>query len=276
MPNNGSTIFTLLSCQVDIEYEDPRLEDTFRYLAVRARQPFDIRKTLSYQVRGSGPYDILEEGDPLSPVGTRAEVLHIVYSRVYSRLLERFILSGWVALHAALATINNCRTLILGHMKNGKTTLATRLLYSGHAVEGDEMVLVRNGLVFALPRAFHFRPDIGRLVPEVAGFVKDLPRGFAGPAENFAFHPSEFGFDWAITVGPVDRVVWITGNHGGETSLEPRPGFATIQHILECSGGWGEARGDLVSAAARLAGVGGFELVMGNPYDAVGLLEAPL
>ncbi len=252
------------------------LQDTFRYLVVRARQPFDIRKTLSYEVRGTGPYDVLEEGDPLSSVPTRADVLQIVYSRVYWRVLERFILSGWVALHAALATINGCRTMILGHMKNGKTTLAIRLLYSGHAVEGDEMVLVRNGLVLALPRAFHLRPDIGRLVPEVAGFIKDLPKGFAGPVENFAFEPSEFGFHWTIAVGPVDRVVWITRNHGGETALEPRPSLATIQHLLECSGGWGEARGDLVRTATRLAGAGGHELVMGNPYDAVGLLEAPV
>jgi hypothetical protein len=272
--NSGSTTFQLLSCQVDIRYEDPALQDTFRYLVERARQPFDIRKTLTYEVRGTSPYDILEEGDPLSLVRTRTDVLHVVYGRVYRRVLERFVLAGWVALHAALATINGRRTLIFGHKGAGKTTLATRLLYAGHPVEGDEIALVRNGLVLALPRAFHLKPDIDRLVPEVAGLVKYLPKAFAGPVEISAFEPSEFGFDWTIAVRPVDRVVWITPNHGGETALEPRPSFATIQRILECSLGWGEAREVLVAMAARLGGAGGHELVMGNPYDAVRLLEA--
>ncbi len=274
MPNNGSTKFPLLSSQVDIRYEDPALQDTFRYLVARARQPFDIRKTLSYEVRGTGPYDILEEGDPLSSVRTRDDVIHIVYGRVYSRVLERLELAGWVALHAALATINDSRTLILGHKGTGKTTLATRLLYSGHSVEGDEMALVRDGQVLALPRAFHFKRGIDQLVPEVAGFVKDLPKVFAGPVEIFAFEPSEFGFDWTIAVGPVDRVVWITLNHGGETTLESRSSFATIQHILEGSLGWSGARGILAGTATTLGSAGGHELVMGNPYDAVRLLEA--
>lgn len=272
--DKGLTTFQLLACQVDIWHEDPALEDTFRYLVEHARQPCETRKTLSYEVRGTAPYDILEEGDPLSRVRTRADVLHVVYNRVHRRVLERFVLSGWIALHAALATINGRRTLILGHKGTGKTTLAVRLLYAGHCVEGDEMALVRAGRVVALPRAFHLKADIARLVPELAGLIGRLPKAFAGPLEISAFDPSGHGFEWTITDGPIDRLVWLTANHGGETVLEPRSSFAAIQQVLECSLGWGEPRDVLVAAATRLGGAGGYELVMGNAYDAVDLLEA--
>ncbi len=274
MPDSGATTFQLLSCWVSIRYEDPALQRTFRYLVERARQPLKVRKSLTYEVRGSGPYDILEEGDPLDRVLTRADVLHVVYCRVYRRLLERFVLAGWVVLHAALATINGRRTMILGHKGAGKTTLATRLLFAGHAVDGDEMALVRNGLALALPRAFHLKPDIGQLVPEVAGIIGDLPKVLSGRVAIAALEPSECGFDWTIAAAPVDRVVWITPNHGGETELKQRSSFATIRSIIECSLGWGEARETLVAAASSLGRAGGHELVMGNPDDAVDLLEA--
>jgi hypothetical protein len=273
VPGSGATTFQLLSCWVNIQYEDPALHRTFRYLVERARQSFEVRKSLTYEVRGTGPYDILEEGDALDRVLTRADVLHVVYYRVYRRILERFVLAGWITLHAALATINGRRTMILGHKGVGKTTLAARLLFAGHAVEGDEMALVRNGLALALPRAFHLKPDIGRFVPEVAGIVGGLPKVFSGPVEISALEPCECGFDWTIAVAPVDRVVWITPNHGGGTELKPRSSFATIRSIIECSLGWGEAREALVAAASSLGRAGGHELVMGNPHDAVHLLE---
>jgi hypothetical protein len=44
--------------------------------------------------------------------------------------------------------------------------------------------------------------------------------------------------------------------------------------IIECSLGWGETREALVAAASCLGRAGGHELVMGNPHDAVHLLEA--
>lgn len=274
MPGSDATTFQLLSCSVNLRYEDPALQHTFRYLVERARQPFEVSKALSYEVRGTGPYDILEEGDPLDRVLTRADVLHVVYCRVYRRILERFVLAGWVALHAALATINGRRTMILGHKGAGKTTLAMRLLLAGHAVEGDEMALIRNGFALALPRAFHLKPDIGRFVPEVAGILEDLPKVFSGPVEISALEPSECGFDWTIAVAPVDHVVWIKPNHGGGTKLKRRSSFATIRCIIERSLGWGETREALVAAASRLGRAGGHELVMGNPHDAVHLLEA--
>ena len=268
----GLSNFQLLTCRVEILYEDPALENALCYLVERARQAFEIRKILTYEARGTGPYDLFEEGDFLARVETRADVVHVIYGRVYRRVLDRCILSGWVVLHGAVATINGSRTLFLAHKGSGKTTLAARLLYSGHAVEGDEMVLVRDGQVLALPRRFHFKPDIERHVPELSGAVKPLPKAMSGTLEISAFDPSESGFDWKIGIGPVDRVFWIEKNHGGETSIAQQSSFATIQCILEASLGWGEARDVLVANATRLGRAGGYVLTLGNVEEAARLL----
>ena len=271
---SGLITFQILSCEVIIRCQDPAVEQTFEYMVGRARQPIDVRQRLNYQVLGNTPYDIIEEGDRLSRVGETADVLHVVYNRVYRRVLERFTLSGWLALHAALATINGCRTLILGDKGAGKTTLATRLLYQGHPVEGDEMVLVRGSQALPLIRPFHFKPGIEQHIPQLAGAVEDLPKMFAGPVGISAFDPSRFGFDWTIGTGPVDRVVWIRANHGGETRLERHPSFVTIQQIFTASLVWSGSRTAMVATASKLGGDGGCELILGDAAQAVHLLES--
>src|SRR5262249_51463388 len=151
------TSFQLLSCRVEIGYDAPGLGQTFRYLAGQADQAALVCKTFRYEVRGSSPYEIREEGDLVDRVATPDDVLYIVYSRAHARAIERFLLSGWVILHAAVARVGPRRMLVLGHKGAGKTTLALRLLYSGHAVEGDELAMERNGRVVVLPRLLHLK-----------------------------------------------------------------------------------------------------------------------
>lgn len=259
---------------VEIFYEDAALEKALSYLLEQARQPFSVRRTLTYKVRGFGPYEVYEEGDLHCEVASPLDVQHVVYGRIYRRVVERYVLTGWVAFHAALATIGGSRTLILGHKGTGKTTLATQLLYSGYRVEADEMVLVREGQALPMPRAFHLKPGIDRQVPEVAEMVGDLPKAYAGDLEISAFDPIAAGFDWEISLGPLDRVVWITPNHGGETRIEHHPSFLAMQQVLECSLGWGEERSTLVAEASGVVSRGGYELLLGDAREAVPLLQA--
>jgi len=249
-----------------------RLEKKLSYLAVPAKQPLPVRKTLTYEIKGVSPYTIMEEGDRLDVVKTMSDVLYMIYLRAHRRVLERFIQSGWIALHAALATIDNKRTLFLGDKGAGKTTLATYLMYARHQVEGDEMVLVRNGQAMPVPRAFHMKPGIENQVPQLAGLVADLPKGHSGDLEFSAFDPSKFGFDWSTEIGPVDRVVLVTGNHGGDTTLVKCTSFQLIQEIIQYSLAWGESRKKLLEAATRLGFNGGYILTLGSPGDAERLL----
>lgn len=266
--------FQILSCRVEIGHRDPDLADTFRYLATKARQPVSVRKTLRYEVRGIGPYEIIEEGDPLADVATAQDVLHVVYGRVHRRTMERYILAGWTLLHGGLATVNGRRLLFLGDKGAGKTTLATRLLYAGHRVDGDEFVLERDGRTMAFPRNFHLKPGAERHVPELRRPLDSLPRKSMGEVDISALDPGVQGFDWRIDLGPVDAVISISPNHGGATSLTPCPPFQIIQRLLESWLGWGEAGDVLVASASRLGAAGGYELVLGDVADAVPQLEA--
>ena len=265
--------FQLHANLVEIFYEDAALEKALSYLIEQARQSFSLRRTLHYRVSGFGPYMVYEEGDLHCEVAKPLDVQHVVYGRIYRRVVERYVLTGWVAFHAALATLGNCRSLILGHKGTGKTTLATRLLYSGHRVEADEMVLVRKGQALPMPRAFHLKPGIARQVPEIKEMVGDLPKAYAGDLEISAFDPTSAGFSWELSLGPVDRVIWITQNHGGETRISHHPSFVAMQQVLECSLGWGEERSTLVAEASGLVSRGGYELTLGDARDAVPMLE---
>ena len=126
--------FQLLGSKVDIHCEDPSVVETLNYIPVNARQPFPITNRMTYSVSGTGPYRVLENDDFLENVTSADDVLFVIYGRVHRRVLERAVLSGWVVLHGALASINESRTLLIGHKGSGKTTLATRLLFSGHPV----------------------------------------------------------------------------------------------------------------------------------------------
>ena len=265
--------FQLLGSKVDILCEDPGVAETLKYIPVKARQDFPITNRLSYSVSGQGPYRIDEKDDFLDSVDSADDVLFVIYGRVHRRILERVVLSGWVVLHGALAAINGCRILLLGDKGSGKTALSARLLFSGHRVEGDEMVLVRNGQVLAFPRSFHFKPGIERHAPELVGRLEGLPKKKMGGDDLIAFDPARFGFDWSINKGPVDVVVWVTPNHGKATSISELKPFAIIQRILGSSLGWGEHRDILVAEATRLGAAGGKELILGDPESAVSTLE---
>lgn len=268
--------FQLLSCQVEIDHEDPAIAAKLDYLANRAAQPIKSRQTFRYEVRGLSPYEIREGGDLVGTYGTPDDVLYVIYSRVHRRVLERFVSSGWVVFHGVIVRFNDSRFLILGEKGSGKSTLAMRLMYAGHQVEGDEWAMERDGEVLAFPRNLHLKPGIETQVPEMIDHLDKLPTTYMGDAEISALDPSTLGFDWDITVGPVDEVIWITANHGHGTSLKRRPPFDAIRKIIESALGWGETTEAVVAAASRLGAAGGFELALGDASEGIRHLESGL
>jgi hypothetical protein len=265
--------FQLLGCEVEIRCEDPSLADRFRYVALRAEQPIAPRKRLDYEVAGSGPFAIEQDGDPLDEVETADDALFVVYRSCYGRAIERAALAGWVVFHGVLARIAGRRHLILGSKGSGKSTLATHLLFAGHAVEGDELALARGEEIVAFPRRFHLKPGIERNVPQLQAFLGDLPSvGERDRIRVAGLDPTELGFRWRLERGPVERIVVITPNHGGATRMEPLPPHAVIERLLQCSFRWGESRRGLLAAASRLGGGGGWRLELGNAEAAAAAL----
>lgn len=265
--------FQILSCLVSIKYEDPGLTQTLYYMDVQARQAVEVLKTLSYTVSGYGPYAIYEESDLLDRVASGEDVLFHVYRRVYCRVLDRYVLAGWVVLHAGAVRINGYRMGLLGDKGAGKTTVMTRLLFAGHQLEGDELLLARGDQLLAVPRRLHLKPGIEKTVPELAGQLDDLPVAWSGELKISALDPTSLGFDWQIAPGTVDQWIWIAPNHGGDTKLEKLASFPMMQRILESYLGWGESKERVVNCAAGLAKSGGQQLLLGDAEAAVKKLE---
>jgi len=274
MANKFSELgFQLLSCHVSIRHEDSALTKALAYMAVSARQEAKVLATLSYTVTGFGPYEIREERDFFERVQSAEDVLFHIYGRVYARTMERYVLSGWVVWHAGLASIAGKRFLLAGNKGAGKTSLVTRLLFSGHQIGGDELTLARGGIVMSVPRRLHLKPGIENQVPELVSHLDGLP---ISRSEDFgirAMDPTTFGFQWRISPGPVDRLIWISPNHGGVTRLEPLGSFAMLQRLIRSYRGWGEARNLVLKCAAQLVRNGGHQLVLGAVAEAVSKLE---
>jgi hypothetical protein len=213
-------------------------------------------------------------------------VVFVVYQRCYGRASETLQRAGWVGLHGGLATVDGVRVLVAGPKGSGKTTLALRLLFDGHAVEGDERVYLRGGDAVALPRRFHCKPGVGELVPELAPLLDSLPTTTAwfdgSPQTITAFDPTDAGLSWELRCGAVDACVLLappaTGIDQSGPHIEPLPTAAALpsltEHLFDHPGLETPAIASTVAALLRRAPV--FRLQRGTPSATVHALRETL
>ena len=189
---------------------------------------------MSYAVESTGSaFSVVEEGDALSVETDADHVLDAVYRRVHQRAFELASLLGWVRVHAALVTLAAGRVLAVGPSGVGKTTLASRLLFDGVRVDGDESVVLRNGRALAVARPFHLKPGIDDHVPELRPLWSSLPC-LEGDPPIRAFDPSVAGFAWTIDDGPVHHVVPLGKElHGDGPVLEPISATTAMPSIVD-------------------------------------------
>ena len=156
----------------------------------------------------------------------------------------------------------------------GKTTLTSALLFAGHEVEGDEMVLLRDTIAMASPRRLHLKNGIENQVPELAPLLAQFPTAYAGTEVLRALDPTELGYKWVIRAGLIDHIIWIRPNHGEETALAPLSSLLILQHLIEGYLGWGESKEQVFRYCAQISRPGGYELALGQPRDAIVQLES--
>ncbi len=265
--------FQLLGCQVEIETASRELESLLAYAATVAEQPLEPKKLLRFEVRGDGPFEILRAGDLCDSAPSAGDALFILYQRAYCQAIERLALAGWIVFHGVTTTVAGCRLLILGAKHAGKSTLAAALLSAGHEVEGDELALFSGGEVIAFPRCLQLKKGSDEVVPGLGAILAGQPRMGSGDEVVWSVPPRRIGSQWRLKRAPIDRLVSITPNHGGKSSLEPAPPHHLIENLLRNSFRWGETRKSLLAAASFLGASGGWRLTLGRIDEAIASLE---
>jgi len=134
-------------------------------------------------------------------------------------------LRGFTKIHAGCGRWHGRRFLLVGPRYAGKSTLAAGLLCCGAEIEGDELVVIRDGQATAYPRRLGIRAGALALVPGLAAV-----RPAAG--DGFYLSPSALGLPWRIATGPVDAVFFLEPNHGGPTRVEACPRYLMVQRVM--------------------------------------------
>lgn len=270
--------FQLLLYRVEIDVDDTETADKLRYLVNGAVQDVEPRGVLRYRVRRGPPREVYEEGTRVATVATLDDVLYVLYRSCHRRALHHLTVSGWVQLHAGLASVAGRRFLAVGAKGAGKTTLMARLLHDGHAVDGDELVLTREGVAIAFPRAFHLKAGTERVVPELAGTLATLPSTSTSDGAMIrAFDPARHGFGWRIRPGTVHAVFFLDGGRADQAFLRPLTAVEAVRRLIDQALPAGEPIERRVAACARVVGdLAAFELGVGPVGDTAGLVVETL
>ncbi len=138
-----------------------------------------------------------------------------------------------IKIHAASGSLQGRRFMLAGEKGAGKTTLATRLLFEGADIHGDETVVIHGEEVTPLPRRFHLKEGTLPLVPQVIPICQRLT---SYPAYHggrfFFFDPTDAGFEWQIIRGTIDTVFYLEPRHGEKTDIERCPDWRMAEKLL--------------------------------------------
>jgi hypothetical protein len=273
----------LLSCEFLVS---TNAEDFVRWLdGVRpsAVQDHPISRRYRFEVRGeAGGYRVLEDGEDHGVIAGLEHAGALVERRLHELAFRA--LAECTKIHAGSATWRNRRFLVVGQGRAGKTTLMTRLLVEGFSVEGDEMVLIRDGRAVAYPRRFGIRRRTLGLVPQVGALApyssdtpeSDEPDGY----QILALDPSQLGLPWRIGSGPVDMLLLLDGRHAGPTEARACPDHIMVRGVMAQSNPPSTGRAAWVRDVCTVVrGAASYLLTLGDLDSAVAIVrqcaEAP-
>lgn len=223
---------SLLACRVDITADCERVAAWLDPMLQQASQDYPISRVHRFAIRREAErYRIEEDGAARAIESTPESAGYAVFARIH--VLALAALPEFTKVHAGCANWEGRRVLAVGPPHAGKTTLMTRLIYEGFSVQGDELVLLGDGLALPYPRRFGVRAPTVALIPQLA----DMGRPGSGGSAPIVIDPAQLGFDWRIEAAPVDAVLYLEPNHGGPTRLEPCPKYLMAQRIMSQSSG---------------------------------------
>lgn len=217
----------LLACEFSIASDCALVVSALDGFVQHATQHVAPSRSYTFEARRTGEsYRLRADGNDMPPAPDAQSAAEALFWRMHDLALEA--MADHTKLHAGCATIGGRRLLVVGPATAGKSTFMTRLLYDGHAVHCDDMVLLRGAEVVPFPRRFRIRPAAVPLLPQVAAIADRLPRD----RECLALDPAEEGFAWHITRAAVDVLVYLDGGDRSRVTMDPCPKHVMATHLM--------------------------------------------
>jgi hypothetical protein len=266
----------LLACEFEVSTDAEPVVHWLDRVRASAVQDHPVSRRHRFDVRREADgYRVREDGEDRGVVESAAAAGALVEGRLHG--LAFGALADCTKVHAGCATWRSRRFLVVGAGRAGKTTLMTRLLFEGFGVEGDEMVILRDGRAVPYPRRFGIRRRTLALVPEVATLVPHVRPARVDERDGYhilALDPAELGVPWRIGSGPVDAVFVLDGRHDAGTRVSVCPDHVMIQRMMAQSTPPGGGRGTWVrDICAVVRGAACYILVVGDLDSAVSTLR---
>ncbi len=176
----------------------------------RPLEPFD----LSMQRRHGFLATTMANGAPIA--GTPRHIVGMLHWMLHWDVEQSHPASPMI--HGATVIVDGKRLVVIGDKGAGKTTLVLSLLAAGHAVEGDEHLVLEPDAAIARPRTLRVKPGSLRIVPDLPAGIERTPT--IDLWEGGYIHsvtPALFGRPWVIRPGRLDGIVFIAPNHGGRS-----------------------------------------------------------
>jgi hypothetical protein len=224
--------FSALGLKIHISTDCKRLERRLEDITITADQDPPVTETLAIEVKKKeGVYKVLEEGKRL--VSSRDAEWITLYLHELINFRVGWHVRDLIKIHAASGSFRERRFLLAGDRGAGKTTLATRMLFEGATVYGDETVLLEEGEIMPFPRKFHLKEGTLPLIPQLIPMGRKLrsyPAYYGG--RFFFFDPTDAGFEWPVSKGKLDAVFYLEPHHGKTSEIETCPRWLMSQKIL--------------------------------------------
>jgi len=198
-----------------------------RAAVASARQEIEPSRAQRYDASFDGHgYAVAEEGDALAVFGTPELAAEAIAERSRRRALELAALKGWVRVRGALVDLGDTRILLLGPPGSGKTALVLRLARRGGALQGDESVLLSEGVALAVPTPLKRDERTGPALKDLAALVPP-PARIGGRA---ALDPGrDLNLEWRLRVAPLDHIVVLDARPGRPECRPTTPAEAVTE-----------------------------------------------
>jgi hypothetical protein len=238
--------------QVHFHCPDLAVADTLAYLSAQPRMPGWPADPVDLQIVsiGGGYYDFSQglEGSP----GTTSHIIYRADKILSGLLLEE--ISGDLLIAAASVVVNDRRFLVLVDDSFERSVFVMHCLSENARVETDGFVALRDEIALPVPKRLRIERRTAELFPKFMGQVSSSP--YLVDWEGKIIHaldPSAGGFEWIISPGRVDVVLFLEPNEGGTTSAARLTANESFERLLKIPILWQTRRASSISKLHRLS-----------------------